>query len=573
MIFRLLIIAAILLIPNALLAQRNTEVSKAVSATVLQELEAVIVDAERVENKNARVNIKSRAAALVSFYDPARSEEMFLQIWQFAKEQTTKEFDKEQAKIQILKYLFTRHPGLARRILAEQENSEDSPSQSTAPGLNGDSQLKVKVASELIDSSPSDAAALLEKSLSVAATSSGAGALSRLREKDSLLSDYVAAKALEALMTQPTLLSLPGLHWLGAYTFPSFNQLASTEAKSSLESLKLKYFLTAYSVLMASLKETNETLVKEQHYSQRDLQFRAAFQARVAAILAALAPQFRSSSAAELAILASKLSPQMPANLAQLSQYNAKKISGGSLESEDPEQRFIFALSKGEFDLARQELDHIQDSDKRAKYEQLLIKNEARSFLTGEDVMAAIIAIRKLEDRNARLVMYLDAIKAGMKKRDIDVTTIAINDARLLIPQTDRNGLQLRALLAFVPALIASPDADDAWEFLDNAVVTINSLSKRGKPEPAKSLSEAAMAELNDPNSLLDAAEMDKAFSSAGLVDLDRSLALAKQIETRPVQLVARLDVVERTIKRLPPEKKGVLSPVGIPQQKSKKPR
>jgi hypothetical protein len=58
------------------------------------------------------------------------------------------------------------------------------------------------------------------------------------------------------------------------------------------------------------------------------------------------------------------------------------------------------------------------------------------------------------------------------------------------------------------------------------------------------------MAELNNPSSLLDAPEMEQAFTSVGLFDLDRGLAEAKRIDNRSVQLVARLEVLQGFSKR-----------------------
>jgi len=43
------------------------------------------------------------------------------------------------------------------------------------------------------------------------------------------------------------------------------------------------------------------------------------------------------------------------------------------------------------------------------------------------------------------------------------------------------------------------------------------------------------MAELNDPISLLDDREMERAFSSIGLVDLNRGLTEAKRIDLKPL--------------------------------------
>ena len=59
------------------------------------------------------------------------------------------------------------------------------------------------------------------------------------------------------------------------------------------------------------------------------------------------------------------------------------------------------------------------------------------------------------------------------------------------------------------------------------------------------------MVQLNDPNSLLEAPEMEQAFSSVGLVDLVRALAQARRIEPKPVQLVARLEAISGIISRV----------------------
>jgi len=45
--------------------------------------------------------------------------------------------------------------------------------------------------------------------------------------------------------------------------------------------------------------------------------------------------------------------------------------------------------------------------------------------------------------------MYLDALKVANKKRDSAELHLVVSDAQLLIPQVDRNGLHVRALLSF----------------------------------------------------------------------------------------------------------------------------
>ena len=553
MLSRTLIIASILLAPAHLLAQQPVDLRKESRAAAAQELEAVIAEAKNLDNKNTIVNIRARAAMLVSFSDPIRSETMFLEVWKFANEQTARDFDKEQAVILILKYLFPRNPKLARRLMAEQPKQDSSSSQSPAAGRDDELRRTGKLASELLDTDAAAAAAMLEQSLSTGITPAGVGALSRLREKDSFLSDYVAAKALDALTTQPTLRSLPGLHLMGAYIFPgSEATISSIEAESSLQSLQFKYFLAGYDVLRASLKETSEALLKDQHYTQRDLQFRAANQGQIAAILAALAPRLQPSLVGELTAIAAKLAPQVPPSISQLNKFTLARISGNQTTSEDPETNFLLAVSNGDFDEASRQVDRLKDGEKKDVFAQLLLKTHAKALLAKSDVVGALTVIRKIEDPTTRLIMYLEAVKVANKKRDSAELHIVVNEAQLLIPQVDRNGLHVRALLSFAAQLSDLAANDEALEFLNSAVTAINALSKETNEQSVtRTQREIAMAELNDPVSLLDAQEMERAFSLVGLVDMDRGLTEAKRIGLKPLQLLARIETVEGVIKSI----------------------
>jgi hypothetical protein len=542
------------------LAQTDGKADPRVVATA--ELEQALTEADKLNDKLAAVSTKARAAALLSYDDATRSEAVFLQLWKTATDPTDREMDQAQAKLQILKYLFPRNPKLARRLLASQTKAEVSAAQPRTITLDSNPELPAKLAFQLLDSDPSAAASLLEESLARGPSPASMGALSRLREKDSILSDYVASKTLDGLATQPTLMSLSSLELITGYVFPGSESASfSPEAETSLQGLQYKYFVAAYDTLRASLNETNETLLKGQHLTQRDLQFRAANQAEVAAILAALAPRFQPSLAVELTGVANRTAGQIPPNLSSVMQYPLARLSGKPLSSSDPEQIFFFALSKGDFEEARRQLDSLGDDAKKQLYMQLTIKSHARALLTKGEVMPGVMLIRKLDDQTTRLVMYLDALKAARKKRDADLTKIIIDEARLLIPQVDRNGLHARALLSFATQLSGATANDDAVEFLSSAVTTIDALAMRpSEPAEPKSMAEAAMAELNNPNSLLDAPEMEQAFSTIGQIDLERALEQAKRIEPRAVQLTARLEAIQSVIK-LPRSKPKSVTP------------
>ena len=561
------IIASLLLSPTLLIAQQPVDRAKDDRAIAEQEIESVITEANKLNNqKYATINITARAAMLVSYSDPVRAEKMLIDLWRLASEQTDNDPNNQKAKVLILKYLHFRNPKLARRLMTELPPRDKSSSLSRVPGLDDESKFDGQLARALLDTDPSAAAAVLEQSLSTGITIPNIGALNALRERNFLLADYVAAKAIDAMTNQPTLASLPGLSLLGAYVFPGAEApVPSIEAESSRQSLQFRYFSAAYDVLRASLSETREALIKDQRYTDGLLQFRGAYQAEAAAILAALAPRFQPSLAPELSDIARRLAPQVPANMPRLTQSMLGKLSG-NFSSEDPEQRFFFALSKPDFDEARKELDRIKEKEKRNLYTQLVIKTEARTFLARSELMEAVTAIRKLEDPIARLVMYMDALKTAKKKRDDDVSRIIIDEARLMVPQTGRNGLHLRALLSFATQLAKMGANDDALEFLRSAVSTINSLGGDAKEKgDAESLAESVMAELNDPMTLLDEPYMEHAFSSVGLIDLPSGLTEARRIQPRAVQLVARLETIQAVIKRnalqpQPPKKSAAVS-------------
>ena len=227
-------------------------------------------------------------------------------------------------------------------------------------------RLPGKLAATLLDTDAAAAGAVLEQHLSTVVTIEGVGALSQLRQRNFLLADYIAAKVIDAMTTRPTLTSLPAFHLLGAYVFPGAEAPPpSIEAESSRQSLQYRYFANGLEVLRASFNESSEALAKEQHYTPRQLQFRGAYQAELAAILAALAPRFQPTLTPELSGLAAKLAPQVPPNIPRLSRTLLGRLSG-NFSSDDPEERFAFALSNEDFGEARKELERIKDGDKRA---------------------------------------------------------------------------------------------------------------------------------------------------------------------------------------------------------------
>ena len=191
-------------------------------------------------------------------------------------------------------------------------------------------------------------------------------------------------------------------------------------------------------------------------------------------------------------------------------------------------------------------IDNVKDDDAKNRYRQLMTKVRARALLNAGDVVGALAYIRNIEDRTARVGYYLSATTATQKKRDSALTLVLLNEARTAIPQVDRNGLDVRLLLAFAP-LVARTSPDEAQDFIQSAIVSLNSLTRKASTPTRQPTSgaEVALSSLNDPSSFLNAPEFENAFSSFGSVDLNRALIEARTIDLKALQLNARLEAIQ----------------------------
>jgi hypothetical protein len=563
---RIRLVAIVLLLmplPGWAQTPRPITISKATRATAVAELEAVIADATKLDDKLALVTIKARAAALISLSDPIRSELMFREVWKFLNELSDSELDKDRARSLVLRSIFPRNPGLARQLLNEEKKAETTL-EVRAAGRDPDQRRTAKLATELVDEDPREASELLEASLARGMTPSGLYALQRLRQRDPLLSDFIAGKVIEGLRIQPDVVSLHGLHLLSDYLFP---EGPSTELTQSLQSLRSKYFLATYELLRQSMAASEASLIKDQHYTQGSLKLRAAYQALVAQSLAALAPQFRPDLAPELNAIANNLGSRIPANIAPLSQLNVARLRGEQTVPDQPDLAIPLAIQSGDFEEAARLIDDLKSDDTKKMYSQMLLRLQAKSLLSKSDVAGAMAQIRKLEDPAAKLVLYLEAVKVAQKKNDPALSRSVINEARTLIPQADRNGLHVRTLLSFAAQSQVWASLDEAIDFLDAAVLAINALPKPSDQAGASTTSvEMAWAELNDPRSLVESLDLVQAFSAIARLDLERAIIEGRKIVPKSVQLVARLEAAGEILRidarkvKTQPKVKGVAS-------------
>src|SRR5687767_1657981 len=175
---RWMIISCLLLSPALSIAQQPVDRAKDDRAIAEQEIESVITEANKLNNqKYATVNITARAAMLISYSDPVRAEKMLLDMWRLVGEQTDNGFDRRKARVLILKYLHSRNPKLARRLMTELPQQDKSSSLSRAPGFDDESKLDGQLARALLDTDPAAGAAVLEQSLSAGVTMPSVAAL------------------------------------------------------------------------------------------------------------------------------------------------------------------------------------------------------------------------------------------------------------------------------------------------------------------------------------------------------------------------------------------------------------
>ena len=533
-------------------AQQTDNLPKPNQSGGQQELSNVIQDAQKLTPAFANVLVRAKAASLLAQHDPAKADAMFLELWNFALQQTDPAFDLDQALNTILKNLFPKNAKLAKRLVDERLQEEDAKQEKDGSSANKNLPRLARLSSELADSEPSMASAYLESALSQGVTPVGLSALKRLRQRDPLLSDYVVTKTLVSVEAMRTLVSLGSLNLLISYVFPESQSFSiPTEYESSLESLQFRYFATAYEVLKRSLGENEALLLKMRIYSSSELKMRGAYQAQLAMILASLAPRYHPALAIELTNVSAKLLTQVPSGIAQLAQFTAARLSNQSLSNSSPEISIPIAISSGDFQEASLQIDRLQNSEQRSLYSQLLIRVQAKAALSKADLNDALTFIRRLKDPNARLILYMEAGTLARKKDQSNISTTIVSEARSLIPQTERNGLHVRALLAFSEQLARVGSTQEAFEFLDAAVLSLNALSvPNDDSQKPKTDIENAWAELNDPQNIAMAQEFESCFTLLGRVDMEQALAEATKIKNKTAQLMARLAVIHEPLGR-----------------------
>lgn len=571
LIFGVVIIGGILLTTMTNGQTANNDRLKYQRAT--QEVEFILSSADKIDNPLLMAKVKAKAANVIWTQSPEQSRAIFVKLWDYIDSQTDKSFDKEEARMAVLQYLLPKDRALANRLLKKSAgNTEEKVSDfDKINGKDPETRRLAFTSYRLAETDATLAATVLEQSLAHSTPPMVAPILTRIRERNPLLANYVASRALENFLNQPRTVALIGLNTLVAYLFPyTPSPAASPEVAESDENLRFQFMSVGYQILKESLTESDEFLIKEQQLSKQSLGFRTFSQAMLAAILTALAPRYAPQYFVALNEAANRLIATQSKQFADLIQFQVAAVKGtigatGETErSEVSEAEISNALSKGDFKEAENLIDKLKDETKKKTWTQLLLKAQTKFHLTNGELLLALSAARKMDNAAQRMLLLAEIAKAAHKKRDQVLLTDILLEARKTSADSLPKGTHAATLFA-IAAETAYFAAPEATLMLQDAVAVVNSMTYSVDDKKADSSSAAF---LNDPNRFVDSTEMMRAFAALGEVNIEDTLLVAGKLENKPVQMAARLATIEKILRKTLPKVKPEVQPSLSPKSK-----
>lgn len=308
------------------------------------------------------------------------------------------------------------------------------------------------------------------------------------------------------------------------------------------EMLQVQYFSTSYDVLKKSLTEAEELLLKEQRYTRNDLLFRSIYQSQLAGVVATLAPQFAPELITELRTITTEKAVKLPPNAAALSRFTLARLSSNQESSGDRFTDISVAVAKGNIHEAEQLLSGIEDKEHKRAIAQTIAKVAFGLHLAQSELHDALTEARKFEEPATKTIAYAQLARVAHAKGETDFSRSVVTEALSLFSESKPGGLQVRALLILAPEALAL-SVPISLDLLRRAVKVINDLPTVSNAIEGLNVSESD--DFDDPRSLADAPELQRAFSSIAHADFANALAAAKEIEPKQIELLARLATLE----------------------------
>lgn len=518
----------------------------------LEELANVIVEAQNLQNKTDAFKVLSKSANVLWLESPTKARSMFQHLWELTNQQDAENGDNEEARTDLLRYLTPRDAKLAAKMLDDAAVNNRTAHAATfsqmAIGSDPVSRRLALLASKLVQQDDSaQAAKVLERALAISVTPAGLSTLTKLRQRNPVVTDRVVARTLDTLKMRPTVLSLPSLYLLVDYVFPASNvdpNAATVNPPSQM--LRAQYFSTAYVVLRRSLEESDNLLMKEQVHSTNDLRFRSMFQSQLTEVLTTLAPRFAPELLPELKAVATGQLTTLPTNAAIMSRFTRLRLGDSVETSGDRSMDIAVALAKGDIPKAEQLLAGVEDEKLRNAVAQTIAKVAYDLYLAQSELGEALSQARKLQDQETKAIAFAQLARAAKTKRDTEFSKLVVAEALSFFSGKKASGLQARALLMLAPEAL-DLSVRESVELLRQAVTVINELPELDASEGS---SIADSYNLDDPTSLKDAPELQRAFSIIASEDFEGTLLVANQIEPKLIGLLARLATLETVLKK-----------------------
>ena len=515
----------------------------------LMELDSVQKDSARLKDSLTIVRVRARMANLIWVHEPEKARAQFRDLWKWIREQKEKDFKPDAANRIFLSALFPRDPKMASKYLEEtlgEHKSEEAPLFNQMMGQDPSLQQLTKLSNEVMETDEKMAAAFIQRSMAVSVSPGVFTALTRLREKNATLADYVAGQALDGLRHRPTLIGLSGLTLFVDYVFPSNISFNSRITEPTDAPLRARFFSAAYDILKMSLEENEAVLQKEKGYKKPELSIRASYQGMIAAVLATLSAEYAPELSEELGKLALKLSAGIPPQIAQGLSFTLSRLSREKkTPDEGPDMALATALANGDLEEARKLMDKIENEAMKKMYTHLLINVEFRMLMSKSELAEAMIVARKVEDPVLRAVQFSQVARAAFGKKEHELFRLVIAEARASLASSDWNGLHARAMFSLTSE-IAVLGTSETLDLLWGAVASLNhTLKKKGNADEARN---PIIEEMNSAADLIEAPELQQAFSHAGSQDLESSLLAAHGIQDLAIGLIARLAACEKVL-------------------------
>ncbi|MEN3334819.1 MAG: hypothetical protein V7641_4184 [Blastocatellia bacterium] len=540
--------------------------------------------AKEVEDLYLRITTQAKVADALWEYDEARARSMFENLWraidslkpvgqpgQDASPPLAADL-RNQLRSEVLKFISAHDLDLARRLIAavaeKSINEESNHAEISRRILNGQAELYLHLAMNLVDRDPPRAFQLARLSLSSEINPELTELLFQLRRKAPVLADELFSHALTLLRRDPAHL-IENIDGLSSYVFPNYASgvsfligqgmgQESVPAEQSNPALIGPFLDVAYKALMqqAAAMRTNATSFDSSLNSE---QIAASYM-----VVQAILPFFEQYMPDRATALGSWLSEpvysaQASAETSWLSNssqpVSVEELINKADSAQKPEARDSYymraarlALQNGDTNAALSLSEQINDARKKADFKSHIRYQAAMAALDKGDVDAAYDFGRDIPNMQQRALVFGKIVQLLSDKRDLARATEMLNDAELMIGKSENDPSKARAMI-IIANVAARLDLLRGFEIMRSVVKAINQAEPARKPQArAKTDNQANGAAMPKAAAWPRTLNFESSFQLLARSDFDGALLLARMIENKQASVLAQLAVCRGTL-------------------------